>query len=110
MDPQALCRSITTQHPDLPVIVLTPGADLDTAIAALRARASDCVIDPRDATSVITAVGRALERAALREQLYQLRSQQPRATTRSTSCRRKRRNVSRARAGSNALRARKRRC
>jgi DNA-binding NtrC family response regulator len=75
LDPQAICRSVTSQHPDLPVIVLTPGADLDTAIAALRARASDCVIDPRDATSVITAVGRALERVALREQLYSLRSQ-----------------------------------
>jgi two-component system response regulator HydG len=75
MDPQVLCRRITSRDPDLPVIVLTPGADLETAIAALRARASDCVTDPRDSASVIAAVGRALERAALREQLYQLRSQ-----------------------------------
>ena len=77
LEPQALCRRITGEYPELPVIVVAPGADLDTAVAALRARASDCVVDLRDASSVVSAVERALERSALRDQLHQLRAQQP---------------------------------
>jgi two-component system, NtrC family, response regulator AtoC len=69
----AICRRIADTNPEIPVVVVSREASLDDAIAALRARASDCVTQPDDEDSVALAVQRSLERRALREQLRQLR-------------------------------------
>ena len=68
-----LCQRIRVAHPDVPVIVITGQADVDTAIAALRAGAWDFVIKPLDARHVELAVSRAVEHRRTRSEVRRLR-------------------------------------
>ena len=62
-----LCEELASCSPDLPVIVITGQADVDTAIAAIRAGAYDFITKPVIAETPSVAVGRALEHHALRQ-------------------------------------------
>ena len=55
------------------VVLITAFADLDTAIEALRAGASDFILKPFRVTQILNAVKGGLERAALRRENWVLR-------------------------------------
>ena len=55
------------------VVLITAFADLDTAIAALRAGASDFILKPFRVTQILNALRQGLERALLRRQNWVLR-------------------------------------
>ncbi|MBK1842339.1 sigma-54-dependent Fis family transcriptional regulator [Azospirillum sp. YIM B02556] len=57
------------------VILITAFADLDTAIRALRAGASDFVLKPFRSNQILNAVGRALDRARLQRENFVLKRQ-----------------------------------
>ncbi|MBT9290983.1 sigma-54-dependent transcriptional regulator [Prosthecodimorpha staleyi] len=57
------------------VVLITAFADLETAIQALRAGASDFVLKPARANQILNAVARALDRARLRRENFVLRRQ-----------------------------------
>jgi two-component system response regulator HydG len=68
-----LCERMKSSHPDVPAIVVTGQADVETAIAALRAGAYDFVTKPLNPDAVAAAVSRAVEQKALRGELRLLR-------------------------------------
>ena len=55
------------------VILMTAFADLDTAIRALRAGASDFLLKPFRVNQILTAIGRCFDRAHLRRENFVLR-------------------------------------
>ncbi|HSI60614.1 MAG TPA: sigma-54 dependent transcriptional regulator [Ideonella sp.] len=55
------------------VVLITAFADLDTAIEALRAGASDFILKPFRVAQILSAVGRGLERARLKRENWVLR-------------------------------------
>ena len=64
------------------VILITAFADLDTAIEALRAGASDFILKPFRVPQILNAVRKCVERVALRRENYVLRrGLQPRSGT-----------------------------
>lgn len=66
MDGIALLRQVQTEHPDLPVIVMTAHSDLDSAVAAFHGGAFEYLPKPFDIKTVIEIVQRALkQRTAL---------------------------------------------
>jgi two-component system response regulator HydG len=68
-----LCERITTNRPDLPVIVLTAFGSLDSAIAAIRAGAYDFINKPVEMDVLGIAVDRAANHKRLREEVKRLR-------------------------------------
>ncbi len=68
-----LCRRVRAEQPDIPVVVVTGMADVETAVAALRAGAYDFVTKPLTAETLSAAVGRAVEHRALVSELRRLR-------------------------------------
>ncbi len=68
-----LCREIVQLRPSLPVIVITGFGSMDTAIEAIRAGAYDFLTKPFQFEKLQVALERALEHAALRSQVHQLR-------------------------------------
>ncbi len=69
-----LCERFAALRPDLPVIVITAFGSLETAVAAIRAGAYDYITKPIDLRVLGISVERALEHAALRQELTRLRS------------------------------------
>src|SRR5262245_39444370 len=69
---QALLEQITAHDPDLPTIVMTATHDLETAVQCMRAGAMDYLVKPVDKHRLVSAVQRALERRALREEVCAL--------------------------------------
>ena len=67
-----LCERITTDRPDVPVIVLTAFGNLEMAVGALRAGAYDFLTKPPDADALAFALGRAVEHARLRHEVKRL--------------------------------------
>ena len=55
------------------VVLITAYADLETAIQALRAGASDFVLKPFRSNQILNAISRSLERHSLRSENYVLR-------------------------------------
>ena len=55
------------------VVLMTAFADLDTAIRALRAGASDFLLKPFRVNQILTAIGRCFDRAHLRRENFVLR-------------------------------------
>ena len=68
-----LCERIRIAHPDVPVIVITGQADVETAVAALRAGAWDFVTKPIDPRQLERAVTRAVEHRKTRSEVRRLR-------------------------------------
>jgi len=56
-----LCQQLAQSHPELPVIVITAFGSMDTAIAALRAGATDFLPKPFELEAFAAAVEKALE-------------------------------------------------
>src|SRR5579871_3983826 len=68
-----LCRQLVSRREDMPVIVITAYANMETAIAAIRAGAYDFVTKPFDMDELALTVERALKHSALREEVKRLR-------------------------------------
>ena len=69
-----LCERITSNRPDVPVIVITAFGSLDTAVAAIRAGAYDFITKPFDIEALALTLDRAVQLRALREEVKRLRS------------------------------------
>jgi two-component system response regulator HydG len=68
-----LCDRIVQNRRDLPVIVVTGFGTLETAIATLRAGASDFLTKPFNAEQLVFSIERALRHAELEEEVQRLR-------------------------------------
>ncbi len=73
IDGIALCRQITAQRPDLPVVVVTAFGSFDSAIEAIRAGAYDFVTKPFELDSMALTLERASKHRHLREEVRRLR-------------------------------------
>jgi DNA-binding NtrC family response regulator len=62
MDGIELCARLASDWPNLPVVVMTAFGDLDSAVGALRAGASDFIAKPFAIERLIEVVQRALDR------------------------------------------------
>jgi two-component system response regulator HydG len=68
-----LCKLLVARREDMPVIVITAYANVETAIAAIRAGAYDFVTKPFDMDELALTIERALHHRALREEVKRLR-------------------------------------
>jgi len=68
-----LCKVLVGRREDMPVIVTTAYANMETAIAAIRAGAYDFVTKPFVLDELCLTVERALKHRALREEVKRLR-------------------------------------
>jgi DNA-binding NtrC family response regulator len=71
----ALFRQIRTQHPDLPVILLTAWTHLETAVELVKAGASDYVAKPWDNARLLTTVRNLLDLQTARAENRAIRRQ-----------------------------------
>jgi two-component system response regulator AtoC len=69
----ALCKELVERREDMPVIAATAHANVETAIAAIRAGAYDFVTKPFDMEELGLTLERALRHRALREEVKLLR-------------------------------------
>jgi len=68
-----LCKQLVARREDIPVIVITGCANMETAVAAIRAGAYDFVTKPCDMDELALTIDRALRHRALREEVKRLR-------------------------------------
>ena len=68
-----LCKQLLSRREDMPVIVITAFANMETAIAAIRAGAYDFVTKPFDMDELALTIERGLKHRALREEVKRLR-------------------------------------
>jgi DNA-binding NtrC family response regulator len=68
-----LCKQLVSRREDMPVIVITAYANMETAVAAIRAGAYDFVTKPFDMDELALTIERALKHRALREEVKRLR-------------------------------------
>jgi two-component system response regulator HydG len=69
----ALCEYVTTNLPDLPVILITAFGSMETAIGAIRAGAYDFLPKPFEIEELVLVLERALSHRALKEEVRRLR-------------------------------------
>jgi two-component system, NtrC family, response regulator AtoC len=75
VDGMAVLKEITTLRPELPVIMVTGYASVETAIKAMKMGAVDYLVKPFRMDEVELVVGKALERSHLRRENVYLRRQ-----------------------------------
>jgi two-component system response regulator HydG len=75
MNGLALCDRLLGVAPDVPVIVVTGHASMETAINAMRAGAYDFLTKPVDQKLLTLALGRAVQHHALKSELKRLREE-----------------------------------
>jgi putative two-component system response regulator len=72
-----LLRALRSRQPDLPIVVVTGEATVDTAIQALREGATGMLIKPFTAAELLAEVGRAVASARMRYEALQYRLLSP---------------------------------
>jgi len=75
MDGITLLKRAKASHPDLPVIVMTGNASIDTAVKAMKCGACDYIAKPFDIDEVFVRVQRALKENALSRENRELREE-----------------------------------
>jgi DNA-binding NtrC family response regulator len=70
-----LCNAVTTNKPDIPVMIMTAFGSLETAVAAIRAGAYDFVTKPIDLDILALALDRAIRHRKLQETVKKLRNE-----------------------------------
>ena len=68
-----LCRNLTENRPNTPVIVITAFGNMSSAIAAIRAGAYDFINKPIDMAQLAHVIDRAVQHRHLREEVKRLR-------------------------------------
>jgi len=71
----ALCERLVGSAPDVPVVVVTGHASLETAISAMRVGAYDYLTKPVDAKLLGLSVARAVQHARLTSEVKRLREE-----------------------------------
>jgi two-component system response regulator HydG len=69
-----ICERVIAMRPDVPVVLITGHATLETAMGAIRAGAYDFVTKPIESKTLGVVVSRAVQHRRLREQIKQLRA------------------------------------
>lgn len=67
-----LCRKLSENRPDIPVIVITAFGDMSSAIAAIRAGAYDFINKPVDLAQLAVVIERGMQHRHLREEVKRL--------------------------------------
>src|SRR5438445_12726215 len=75
VDGMAVLKDITALRPEMPVIMITGYASVETAIKAMKMGAVDYIVKPFRMEEVHLVVGEALERRSLRRETVYLRRQ-----------------------------------
>ncbi|MGI5863983.1 MAG: response regulator [Myxococcales bacterium] len=75
VDALGLISEVRRRVPEQEVILVTQRSDVNAAVSALRAGASDYLLKPVEETELVERVNRSLERAALRKERAQLLSE-----------------------------------
>ena len=70
----ALLAQLTALRPEIPVIVVTASQDVEHAVSCMKEDAFDYLVKPVEESRFVSAVQRALELHALRDQVGSLRS------------------------------------
>ncbi|HKO92860.1 MAG TPA: sigma-54 dependent transcriptional regulator [Polyangiaceae bacterium] len=70
-----LCRNLTENRPDTPVIVITAFGNMSSAISAIRAGAYDFINKPIDMAQLAHVIDRAVQHRHLREEVKRLRQE-----------------------------------
>ncbi|MGH8580940.1 MAG: sigma-54-dependent transcriptional regulator, partial [Gammaproteobacteria bacterium] len=70
---QEVLEQVTSEYPEVSVIIMTAATELDTVIDCMRKGASDYLVKPVDNNRFISAVFRAIEVLRLREEVYALK-------------------------------------
>jgi two-component system nitrogen regulation response regulator GlnG len=70
---QTLLEHLTTDYPDIPVIVMTATNDLETAVQCMQAGAIEYLVKPVETNRLVASVRRALEVRALRAEVLSLK-------------------------------------
>jgi len=76
-----ICRYVTENRPDIPVIVITAFGDMKAAISAIRAGADDFINKPLEMEALAHSVKRAVSHRRLREEVKRLTEESGRAKT-----------------------------
>jgi DNA-binding NtrC family response regulator len=72
MDGISLCERIVANHPDLPVIVMTAHSSVESAVAALRAKAFDFLEKPLDIGGLMASLQAAVRYRTARQPLARI--------------------------------------
>jgi signal transduction histidine kinase len=72
MDGLALMGRVQSRFPRMPVVLMTGGATVETALQALKGGAADYVLKPFSLTEILHVVDRALEQSRLRQENLEL--------------------------------------
>jgi DNA-binding NtrC family response regulator len=67
-----ICKYVTENRPDVPVIVVTAFGDMKSAIAAIRAGAYDFINKPLEMEALAHSINRAVQHRELRDELKRL--------------------------------------
>jgi len=70
---QEVLDQVSSEYPEVSVIIMTAATELDTVIECMRKGASDYLVKPVDNNRFISAVFRAIEVLRLREEVYALK-------------------------------------
>jgi two-component system, NtrC family, nitrogen regulation response regulator GlnG len=70
---QVLLEHLTTDYPDVPVMVMTATNDLETAVQCMQAGAIDYLVKPVETNRLVASVRRALEVRALQAEVLSLK-------------------------------------
>lgn len=70
---QEVLDQVSSEYPEVSVIIMTAATELDTVIECMRKGASDYLVKPVDSNRFISAVFRAIEVLRLREEVYALK-------------------------------------
>jgi two-component system response regulator AtoC len=76
LDGIELCARLVDKYPGLPVVVMTALGNMDAAVRAMRAGASDFLIKPVDLELFSMRLERAVAHASLRREVVELRREQ----------------------------------
>jgi DNA-binding NtrC family response regulator len=69
----ALLEQVTSDYPDMPVILMTATNDLETAVQCMQAGAIDYLVKPVEKNRLVSSVKRALEIRMLRAEVLSLK-------------------------------------
>ncbi|OYX09587.1 MAG: sigma-54-dependent Fis family transcriptional regulator [Rhizobiales bacterium 32-66-8] len=75
MDGLELLDAIKTQHPDVPVVMISGHGNIETAVAAIKRGAYDFIEKPFNADRLVVITERALETLRLRREVKELKQQ-----------------------------------
>ena len=73
MDGLAILEQVKSQHPDLPVVMISGHGNIETAVAAIKKGAYDYIEKPFKADRLVVLAERALETLNLRREVRELR-------------------------------------